>query len=154
VPGIYLGFDMKSTVTCNGCFDGLHPGHLFFLGYCKAQADSLIVGINDDDYIRRHKRENPYFDSGQRRNALLALGFVDDVVVFKEKTPIEMIRRLRPDAHCTGIEYKERCPEAPICEELGIDLILIPRVKGWASSGLEGESLDMMRFYMDRLLSN
>ena len=51
---------MKKLVTCNGAFDGLHPGHLFYLGFCRGQGDELVVGINGDDYIRNKKqRELP-----------------------------------------------------------------------------------------------
>jgi len=122
------------TVTCNGCFDALHPGHLFFLGYALAQGDELIVGINSDDYIIRNKRSNPHRNQKERKSDLLSLGFIKNVIIFPEDSPIEFIRIVRPDVHCTGEEYRNSCREERVCKDLGIRLIFVPRIGDWSSS--------------------
>jgi D-beta-D-heptose 7-phosphate kinase/D-beta-D-heptose 1-phosphate adenosyltransferase len=138
--------------TCNGCFDGLHQGHLFFLGFCSAQADSLIVGINTDEYIKRKKGRDPFYSVDIRRKALLSLGFIQDVFVFEENTPNNFIRKINPDIHCTGSEYGEDCPERCVCDDIGASLVLIPRIKHWASSKLDDEAARNVKSYMDRLI--
>jgi cytidyltransferase-like protein len=144
---------MSSLVTCNGCFDGLHHGHLFFLGFCASKADYLIVGINTDEYIRFKKDRDPYYDVETRKKALLNLGFVKDVIVFAEETPNSFIKMIKPDVHCTGVEYGEDCPEKSICNEIGADLVLVPRIKYWASSELDDEAAKNVKSYMHRLIS-
>ena len=128
-------------VTCNGCFDGITPGHLFFFGYALAHGDAIVVGINSDDYIRRNKRPNPFFPEEKRIRALMQLPFIHDVVVFDEDGPMDFIRKVRPAVHCTGEEYKDgRCKEEPLCRELGIELVYVPRVGDWSSTLAAGRS--------------
>jgi rfaE bifunctional protein nucleotidyltransferase chain/domain len=121
-------------VTCNGCFDGIHPGHLFFLGFCRGLGDELIVGINSDEYITNNKRKEPNYDEESRINALLSLGFVKDVFVFKEKTPDDFIKKIKPNIHCTGEEYGYDCPESDVCREIGTKLVLVPRISGFSTT--------------------
>ena len=121
-------------VTCNGCFDGLHPGHMFFLGYCLAQGDELVVGINSDIYIMRKKRPKPFYAQEERKQQLLDLGFVSKVVIFGEDNPISFIEAERPHIHCTGAEYIDSCVEAETVMSVGADLVFVPRVGKWASS--------------------
>jgi len=48
----------KIIVFTNGCFDIIHPGHIKILFEAKKQGDVLIVGINDDDSVRRLKGQD------------------------------------------------------------------------------------------------
>ena len=122
--------------TCNGCFDGpiIHPGHTFFLGYAAAQADELVVGINSDDYIVRHKRTKPFCNQEERQKRLIKLEFIKDVIIFDEENPIEFIKKVIPDVHCTGEEYLNRCAEKEFCLVHGIKLVFVPRVGTWATA--------------------
>ncbi|MBI3579771.1 MAG: adenylyltransferase/cytidyltransferase family protein, partial [Ignavibacteriales bacterium] len=45
----------KRVVFTNGCFDILHRGHIDYLTKAKALGDVLIVGMNDDNSVRRLK---------------------------------------------------------------------------------------------------
>ena len=123
-------------VTCNGCFDGLHPGHFFLLGYCYSltQNGQLVVGINSDNYIRDHKREEPYFNEQERRQTLIDLQVVSHVEIFNEENACDFICRVMPDIHCIGEEYKGKCPEETLCQQLGIEVSYIPRVGRWSTS--------------------
>ena len=123
------------TVTCNGCFDGLHPGHMFYLGFCRGQGDELVVGINSDGYIRRTKEREPVSEA-QRVEDLMSLGFIRDVVVFLGDEPSLFIKSIRPDVNCIGEEYKGSAPEEKICRELGIEMVYVPRVGNWSSTSL------------------
>ena len=135
-------------VTCNGCFDGLHSGHLFFLGYVRGLADQiattvgqkaeLVVGINSDDYIRRHKRPNP-MEAQQRARALLATGVVNRVEVFDGDDPVEFIRSESPAVHVVGAEYTETAVEADVCREIGTRLAFAPRVGAWSTTAEKGK---------------
>ena len=121
-------------VTCNGCFDGLHHGHLFFLGFCRGQGDSLVVGINSDRYMREVKHQEPMFNQDIRKKVLEDTGIPTRVVIFEEENPIAFIKGILPEIHCTGAEYAERCIEAEVCKGLGIELRFVPRIGKWSST--------------------
>jgi len=125
-------------VTTNGCYDGLHPGHLFLFGYAKALAGDgrFIVGINSDEYIRRKKNRKPYYLLEQRRTILYNIGMFDEIYNFDDDTPNEFIRYIKPDIHCIGEEYAPNPAEKVVCDELGIKLVYVPRIKNLASSQL------------------
>lgn len=139
-------------VTCNGCFDGIHPGHLFFLGYAKAQGDELIIGINSDNYIIKNKRKKPLYNENERKKSLLSLGFVDDVIIFSEDTPIEFIKKVKPQIHCNGEEYGKDCVESLILNKIGALLVLVPRIPIWSTTGAKQKSMDIINKTMDVLL--
>lgn len=124
----------STTATCNGCFELLHPGHLFYLGYCTAQGDRLVIGLNSDAYIRRKKNRSPCVNEGQRREILLDLGIASSVIVFEENDPSEFLRIVRPDIHCIGEEYRGVAPELEVCQDIGIRVAYVPRIGSWSTT--------------------
>src|SRR6185312_5227070 len=83
-----LRADGKRVVFTNGCFDVLHAGHVEYLAWARAQGDALVVGLNDDESVRRLKGERrPIVPFADRAKTLLALRSVDAVVGFGESTP-------------------------------------------------------------------
>lgn len=138
------GPDTTKSVTCNGCFDGFHAGHLVFLGFVRGVADYLggrvVVGINDDAYIRDHKRPNPR-TAEERKQALLQTGLVDDVLVFFGGDPSGVVRDVRPVVHVTGREYEGSAVEAGACRDVGARLMYVNRTGSWASSA--GDTISM-----------
>jgi len=127
------------TATCNGCFDGLTSGHMFFLGYVKGQTQRLVVGINSDRYMIDVKGVEPMYTQEERKSGLLNLEIVDEVHTFDESNPIEFIKKVVPDMHFTGAEYIETCAEKQACDDLHISLKFVPRVGKWSSTKLREE---------------
>ena len=98
----------KKIVMTNGCFDLLHIGHVRYLEEAKSLGDFLIVAINDDISTKKIKgNERPINLLDYRKNMLLALSSVDWVVSFKEETPIEIIKKIKPDILVKGGDYFE-----------------------------------------------
>ena len=84
------------VVFTNGVFDLLHPGHIMLLQFACEQGDLLVVGINNDESVRRLKGEKrPIFPLAERMEVLAALECVDYVIPFSEDTPRQLIRALR-----------------------------------------------------------
>lgn len=95
-------------VFTNGVFDLLHPGHVDLLTTARAAGDALIVGMNSDDSVRRLKGPSrPVRTEADRAYVLAALECVDQVVIFGEDTPLELVQRLRPDVIVKGGDYAE-----------------------------------------------
>jgi D-beta-D-heptose 7-phosphate kinase/D-beta-D-heptose 1-phosphate adenosyltransferase len=96
----------KKVVFTNGCFDLLHVGHANYLREAARLGDVLIVGVNSDAGVRRLKGpERPVINQTDRAAMLAALAWVDHVLIFDEDTPLEVVRRLRPDVLVKGGTY-------------------------------------------------
>jgi len=96
------------TVFTNGCFDILHIGHIKLLEFCKQQGDYVIVGLNSDESVKRIKGEKrPINNEHNRLNILKSIKYVDQVFIFNEDTPYELIKILNPDIIVKGGDYKK-----------------------------------------------
>jgi len=126
----------KKIVFTNGCFDLLHPGHLALLEGAAELGDALIVGINSDESVRRLKGESrPIYPEGERAEILLAVRWVDAVTVFTDDTPLESIRRIRPDILVKGAEYgKGEIVGEDFLKSYGGVTVRVPMQPGHASS--------------------
>jgi D-beta-D-heptose 7-phosphate kinase/D-beta-D-heptose 1-phosphate adenosyltransferase len=122
----------KRVVFTNGCFDLLHRGHVDYLAASRRLGDVLIVGVNSDASVKRLKgEERPIVDQAQRLHILTTLRSVDYVVLFEEDTPLELIRRIRPDILTKGGDYLGQ--QVPGAEYAG-QLHLIPFVDGCSTT--------------------
>ena len=94
------------VVFTNGCFDLIHRGHVEYLAEARALGDVLVLGLNDDDSVRRLKgRERPYMELADRAAVLGALRAVDVLIAFGEATPLALITALEPDVLVKGGDY-------------------------------------------------
>ena len=111
----------RSLALANGVFDLLHVGHIRYIEGAKAEADRLIVAVNDDESVRALKGEGrPVMGQADRAELIAALRAVDYVVVFSGRTVTDVLRRYKPDVHCKGTDYTvETVPERPIVESYG-----------------------------------
>jgi len=92
----------------NGCFDVLHIGHISLLRKARLNCDYLIVGLNSDFSIKKLKGEKrPINNQNDRLEMLKSLSFVDEVVIFNEETPINLIKQICPDVLIKGADYSE-----------------------------------------------
>ena len=90
----------------SGCFDLLHVAHADYLRAAKTMCDVLVVGINSDVSVRMLKGPTrPIITDNDRAELLSALTAVDIVVIFDEKSPIDIMRSLRPDIFFKGPDY-------------------------------------------------
>jgi rfaE bifunctional protein nucleotidyltransferase chain/domain len=111
----------RTVAFANGCFDLLHVGHIRYLQSAAAEADRLIVAINDDESVRKLKGEGrPVLAAADRAELVAALRGVDYVVIFPEPTVGALLQALRPDVHCKGTDYTlDTVPERDIVKEYG-----------------------------------
>ncbi len=116
------------VVFTNGCFDILHPGHVYILEESRKTGDFLVVGLNSDESIRRIKGPGrPAQTETRRAQVLAALETVDLVVVFDEDTPKRMIEELRPDVLVKGGEYEEdQIVGAKFVRSCGGEVVRVP----------------------------
>jgi D-beta-D-heptose 7-phosphate kinase/D-beta-D-heptose 1-phosphate adenosyltransferase len=68
---------------------------------------------------------------------LEALEYVDEVVLFEEATPVEVLRRIRPDVWAKGGDYAGAdVPEAAVLREWGGQAVVLPYLQGRSTSRL------------------
>jgi rfaE bifunctional protein nucleotidyltransferase chain/domain len=105
----------------NGCFDLLHVGHVRYLEGAAAQADRLIVAVNDDRSVARLKgKGRPILSASDRAELVAALRGVDYVVVFADLNVERLLLLLTPDVHCKGTDYTiESVPERAVVAGYG-----------------------------------
>ena len=97
----------KTIVFTNGCFDIIHPGHIFILEQAKAKGDILIVGLNSDSSIKNFKSsDRPICNQDDRAYVLAALTCVDHIIIFDEDTPEKLIIDITPDILVKGKDYE------------------------------------------------
>ena len=97
---------MKKIFT-NGCFDIIHRGHLELLMYCKNLGEKVIVGLNSDESVKRLKgKKRPINNQKDRKFLLESLIFVDEVIIFNEDTPYNLIKKIMPNIIVKGGDYK------------------------------------------------
>ncbi len=98
----------KKVVFTNGCFDLLHLGHVRYLEQARSLGDALVVGVNTDaSAVRLNKGwGRPITPENDRAAVVAALACVDQVVLFGEETPLELITALQPDILVKGGDYK------------------------------------------------
>ena len=123
----------------NGVFDLLHVGHVALLEAARAAGSALLVAVNTDASARRLGKgpERPITPAAERARVLAALACVDCVVIFDEDTPLELIRRLRPDVLVKGADYKRAdVAGGDEVEGWGGRVLLVPLVEGKSTSAV------------------
>ncbi|MEO7402178.1 MAG: D-glycero-beta-D-manno-heptose 1-phosphate adenylyltransferase [Burkholderiales bacterium] len=97
----------RPIVFTNGVFDILHRGHVTYLAQARALGASLIVGVNDDDSVRRLGKgpDRPINGVADRMAVLAALESVGLVAAFAEDTPLALILAARPDVLVKGGDW-------------------------------------------------
>jgi D-beta-D-heptose 7-phosphate kinase/D-beta-D-heptose 1-phosphate adenosyltransferase len=128
----------ERIVFTNGCFDLLHQGHVTYLNFCRGQGDLVVVGLNNDDSVRRLKGPTRPLNSAQARaRVLAALADVDFVTVFEDDTPEALIRRVRPDVLIKGEDWKGKgAVGAEFVESYGGRVVFAPLVRGVSTTAL------------------
>ncbi|MDP9128132.1 MAG: D-glycero-beta-D-manno-heptose-7-phosphate kinase [Pseudomonadota bacterium] len=127
------GFKVGFT---NGCFDLLHPGHISLLRQAHAACDRLVVGLNSDDSVRRLKGAGrPVQSETSRAIVLASLADVDQVVIFGEDTPVNLIQAIRPAVLVKGADYAiDRVVGADLVQAWGGQVVLASLVEGQSTS--------------------
>lgn len=123
----------KKIVFTNGCFDVLHLGHLRLLKEARIRGDKLVVGLNSDDSVKRLKGAlRPFNNVETRMEQLLLMPYVDEVIVFDNDTPYELIQEIKPDLIVKGGDYT-------VEDVVGHDLApvhIVPTVDGYSTTNI------------------
>jgi D-beta-D-heptose 7-phosphate kinase/D-beta-D-heptose 1-phosphate adenosyltransferase len=128
----------NKIVFTNGCFDILHPGHIFSFVQAAKEGDRLIVGLNADLSVKKIKGKNrPVNNEKSRAVVLSALSMVDAICIFNEETPLELIKSILPEVLVKGGDYTiEQIAGAKEVIAAGGKVVLNPIIEGYSTSSV------------------
>lgn len=126
----------RKVIFTNGCFDILHRGHIDYLRKSKQLGHTLIIGLNSDASVCRLKGFGRPINTQEDRKAVLeSLEFVDQVIIFDEDTPYDLIKHIKPDIITKGGDYK---PEDVVGNDLA-KVVIIPLIEGYSTTKVMDE---------------
>ena len=130
--------DRGTIAFANGCFDLLHLGHVRYLQGAAAEADRLIVAVNDDASVCALKgRGRPILPAADRAELVSGLRGVHYVVIFGDPTVDRLLRLLKPDVHCKGTDYTvDSVPERAVVRSYGGRIAIVGGAKDHATRDL------------------
>jgi rfaE bifunctional protein nucleotidyltransferase chain/domain len=129
----------RPLVFTNGVFDILHTGHVRYLAQARALGAALIVGLNADISARMLGKgpDRPINNEMDRAYLLGALASVSAVALFGERTPVELIRRVRPDVYVKGGDYDiDSLEETRLVRSWAGTAQALPFVTGYSTTSL------------------
>jgi len=131
-------------VLTNGCFDIMHPGHVWRLHEASLRGDILIVSLDADEDVLRAKRKlaMPWADRAQM---VACLSFVAGVTWHTSepcwRRPAgdcslpSLIRFLRPDVWVAR-HYELPTEELQAAREAGAKVIQVGWIGDWSSTAI------------------
>jgi glycerol-3-phosphate cytidylyltransferase len=126
-----------------GVFDMFHIGHLNILQRAKEQCDKLIVGLCDDEYVVKVKKNQPVFPQEDRFRILEALRIVDEVhyVTIEEVNDKQLAQKIFGfDVLFSGDDWKGSDRYAKTekeFEKIGVSIEYLPYTKGISTSSIK-----------------
>lgn len=124
---------INKVIFTNGCFDIIHIGHIRLLEFAKTLGSKLVVGLNSDASIKRLKGlERPINNQADRAVLLSAIKYVDEVIVFEEDTPYNLITLIKPDIIVKGGDYTS---DKVIGNNLA-DVVIFKYIAGYSTTNI------------------
>ena len=129
----------RPLVMTNGVFDVLHRGHVSYLKQAAALGSTLLVAVNSDRSARMLGKgpDRPLNTAVDRAYVLAGLESVDLLIFFDERTPVELIKLIRPDIYVKGGDYDmDVLEETQVVRSWGGQSLAIPFVNGFSTTAL------------------
>ncbi len=129
----------EPIVFTNGVFDILHRGHVSYLAQARALGASLVLALNSDASARLLGKGpgRPLNAEADRACVLAALESVSLVTLFDEATPVELLKRVRPQLYVKGGDYDiEALEETKWVRSWGGEARALSFVDGYSTTAL------------------
>ena len=129
------------SVFTNGFFDIIHLLHIKLLEECKKLSKNgrVIVGLNSDESVKKLKgKARPVNDQQSRKVILESIKFVDEVIIFKEDTPEDLLSRLKPDILVKGGDYTL---EKIVGKQYAKQVVIFEYVDGYSTTNIIKKSV-------------
>jgi cytidyltransferase-like protein len=119
-PNLTQKFPGKRVVFVSGNFNIIHPGHLRLLSFARSCGDVLLVGLFSDG------SSDALLKFEDRRDALLALEAVSEVLELDPRDLLDALVAMQPDVVVKGKEHEALPnPEQAVVDSYGGHLFLV-----------------------------
>ena len=128
------------TGYIQGTFDMFHRGHLNLIINTLKQCETVIVGVNSDEFVQKRKHKVPVVPCEKRMYVVNAIKGVQEVHSMDTMDKEEIANLYDFDVICLGDDlkgqevYKEDLEKK--LKARGIDIIYFPYTKGVSSTAL------------------
>ena len=121
-PNIENQTETKKVIVVSGGFDPLHSGHIAYLNEAKSLGDTLVVGINSDEWLIR-KKGKAFMNWHERSKIIKALKSVDYIVSFDDTDDsairlLDTVKKTWPNSNIIfangGDRTKDNIPEMAV----------------------------------------
>lgn len=124
--------------------DLLHTGHILMLKNSKAIAGPegrLIVGIVSDEAVEKKKGHAPLLSFKERLELAQSIRYVDLVVQQDEYSPLENVKRIKPDILMESESHSDAQLSASrdVMKSIGGTTITMPYYKGQSSTMIKNK---------------
>ena len=122
---------MKKGVIA-GNFDVMHPGYISMFKKMASKCDCVVVLLHTDPSIERPEKLKPILSSDERKEMLLSLKYVDDVIRYTyEEQLYDLLKMGEFDVRFLGDDYLSK----PFTgDDLNIPLHFLNRDHGWSTT--------------------
>ena len=94
---------VETRILVFGTFDGIHPGHEFFLQQAALYGTRLLVGVARDAHVLALKNHPPRIPEQQRLEHIRCLSYVDEAFLCDEQlNTFESVRDQHPNMILLG----------------------------------------------------
>jgi cytidyltransferase-like protein len=124
--------------------DLLHTGHILMLKNSKAIAGlegRLVVGIVSDEAVKKQKGRAPLLSFQERLELAQAIRYVDLVVQQNEYSPLENVKKLKPDILMESESHSDAQLSASrnLMKSIGGQTIIMPYYDGQSSTMIKNK---------------
>lgn len=117
----------QKAALCHGHFNILHPGHIRYLKNASQQGERLIVSVISDRNLQDSGYSNLYSQK-ERASSVSSLEIVDQVILLKNETLTDVIKKISPSTLVLGKEFEvERFDEVEeavkLCLKNGVKVV-------------------------------
>lgn len=129
----------ERKVLTMGTFSPPHLGHAYLFKECERYGESVVVGINSDEFVEEYKGFRPEYSYEEREQLIRALGYE---TIKNSSAGRECIEAVRPDVIAVGSDWarKDYYSQIDVDQDYldlhRISLVYIPRVGTLSSTEL------------------
>ena len=126
-----------------GAFDLIHPGYVRMFRDCKKYCNHLTIALHEDPSTERSHKLSPVHSLEERREILLSIKYVDDVVVYhKENTFLDYLRNCEYNIRFLGDDYLNGNYTG---KDISIDIVFLNRKHNYSTTELKRKIVDSWR---------
>lgn len=120
-----------------GVFDMFHIGHLNLINNAKAQCQSLIVGVNSDELVKKYKKIQPVIGEKERLEIVANIKAVDKALLVDSLDKVLAFEKLSFNVVFIGDDWKGSARwkyTEKLLADRGVDVVYLPYTKNISSS--------------------